>query len=258
MNKGNAMVLTFLRRACAVASCTLFATQIEAAEKLISTNLDTRTVLAFRVPNEAVRKLLPAGWELDAAPDGPNLRIVFANNLLVQDAEGKASENLRVVTLTAQAKKSGTDEKAGIALGGFVSAVAAVPGPYFNYSAASSVFSQRVGVDGAGKSIVEEAWKFNGDEGNALDLRIQFERGLLSRVKSTAKTYSSSKPDFFRIYHLEQVVDVINASSGRHRIVQMSLKAKGPLFGSILDGSEQLASVTSIPYYARQIYLPER
>jgi len=80
------MVLTFLRRACAVASCTLFATQIEAAEKLISTNLDTRTVLAFRVSNEAVRKLLPAGWELDAAPDGPNLRVVFANNLLVRTA----------------------------------------------------------------------------------------------------------------------------------------------------------------------------
>jgi hypothetical protein len=76
MNKGNTMVLTFLRRVCAVASCTLFATQIEAAEKLISTNLDTRTVLAFRVPNEVVRKLLPAGWELDATPDGPNLRIV--------------------------------------------------------------------------------------------------------------------------------------------------------------------------------------
>ena len=55
------MVLTFLRRACAVAFCTLSSTQIEAAERLISTNLDTRTVLAFRVSNEAVRKLLPAG-----------------------------------------------------------------------------------------------------------------------------------------------------------------------------------------------------
>jgi hypothetical protein len=255
MNQGNVMVLTFLRRACAVAFCTLSSTQIEAAEKLISTNLDTRTVLAFRVPNEVVRKLLPAGWELDATPDGPNLRIVFANNLLVQDVEGKASENLRVVTLTAQAKKSGTDETAGMALGGFVSATA--PGPYFNYSAASAVFSQRVGVDGAGKSIIEEAWEFQGDEGNALDLRIQFERGLLARVKANTKTYSSSKPDFFRIYRLEQAVDVINASTGRNRILQMAIKAKGPLFGSILDGSERLVSVTSIPYYARQVYLPE-
>ena len=72
-----------------------------------------------------------------------------------------------------------------------------------------------------------------------------------------SKTYSSSKPDFFRIYRLEQAIDVINASSGRNRIVQIALKAKGALFGSILDGSEQLVSVTSIPYYARQIYLPE-
>ena len=105
MNKGNAMVLTFLRRACAVASCTLFATQIEAAEKLISTNLDTRTVLAFRVPNEAVRKLLPAGWELDAAPDGTNLRIVFANNLLVQDAEEENSSIVSLEASTGQLRK---------------------------------------------------------------------------------------------------------------------------------------------------------
>ena len=251
------MVLTFLRRSCAVAFCTLFATQTQAAEKLISTNLDTRTVLAFRVPNEAVRKLLPAGWELDATPDGPNLRIVFSSNLLVQDAEGKPSENIRTVTLAAQAKKSGTDEKAGMALGGFVSSTSAVPGPYFNYTAASTVFSQRVGVDAAGKSIVEEAWEFSGGEGNALDLKIQFERGPLARVKANTRTYSSSKPDFFRIYRLEQAVDAINASSGRNRIVQMALKARGPLFGSLLDGSEQLVSVTSIPYYARQVYLPE-
>jgi hypothetical protein len=119
------------------------------------------------------------------------------------------------------------------------------------------MFSQRIGVDGAGKSIIEEAWEFKGDEGNALDLKIQFERGPLARVKANTKTYSSSKPDFFRIYRLEQAVDVISASSGRNRIAQMTLKARGPLFGSILDGSEQLVSVTSIPYYARQIYLPE-
>jgi hypothetical protein len=50
---------------------------------------------------------------------------------------------------------------------------------------------------------------------------------------------------------------VINASTGRNRILQMAIKAKGPLFGSILDGSERLVSVTSIPYYARQVYLPE-
>ena len=159
------MVSTGLRCACALTFCALFATQIEAAEKLVSTNLDTRTVLAFRVSDEVVQKLLPAGWELDAAPNGPNLRIVFSNNLLVQDAEGKASENVRTVTLAAQAKKKGTDEKAGMALGGFVSSAAAVPGPYFNYSAASAVFSQRVGVDGHGKSIIEEAWELQAARG---------------------------------------------------------------------------------------------
>ncbi len=181
------MVSTSLRRACAVAFCMLLATEIEAAEKLVSTNLDTRTVLAFRVPDEVVQKLLPAGWELDAAPNEPNFRIIFANNLLVQDAEGKASENIRIVTLAAQARKTGTDEKAGMALGGFVSSAAAVPGPYFNYSYASAAFSQRIAVDGSGKSVIEEAWEFTGDGGTRLNSEFNSYEARLRASKRTRR-----------------------------------------------------------------------
>lgn len=232
------------------------ATQTETGERLVSTGLDTRTVLAFRVSDEIVRKFLPAGWELDATPAGPNVRIVFTNNLLVQDAGGRVSDNIQIATLGTQAHKKSTNEKAGMALGGFVSSTAAVPGPYFNYSSASAAFSQRIDLVGAGMPIIEETWKFTGGEGSALELRIQFVRGLLERVKVNTKTYSSSNPDFFRIYRLEQAVDVINVPSAGDRIVQLALKATGPLFGAVLDGSEQLVSVTSIPYYSRQVYLP--
>jgi len=34
-------------------------------------------------------------------------------------------------------------------------------------------------------------------------------------------------------------------------------QASGDKLGLLFDGSQQLVSVTAIPYYSRQVYLPE-
>jgi hypothetical protein len=39
-------------------------------------------------------------------------------------------------------------------------------------------------------------------------------------------------------------------------VSSFSIKATGPKLTPLLDGSEQLISVTSIPHYLRSIYLP--
>jgi hypothetical protein len=36
----------------------------------------------------------------------------------------------------------------------------------------------------------------------------------------------------------------------------VSIKVSGDKLGAVLDGSQQLISVTSIPWYSRQVYLP--
>jgi hypothetical protein len=36
----------------------------------------------------------------------------------------------------------------------------------------------------------------------------------------------------------------------------LSFKAAGPKLTSVFDGSEQLISITSIPFYSRSIYVP--
>ena len=36
-----------------------------AAEKYVGSNVDARTILAFKAPDAAVKKFLPEGWESD-------------------------------------------------------------------------------------------------------------------------------------------------------------------------------------------------
>ena len=55
-----------------------------AAEKHVGSNVDVRTVLAFKVADAAVQKFLPEGWESDVAT-GPakdvNLRVTFIDRI---------------------------------------------------------------------------------------------------------------------------------------------------------------------------------
>jgi hypothetical protein len=51
--------------------------------------------------------------------------------------------------------------------------------------------------------------------------------------KINPNVHSAAKPDFYRIYRIEQAVE-----------------------GQLFDGTEQLISVISVPWYTRQLYLP--
>jgi hypothetical protein len=55
-----------------------------------------------------------------------------------------------------------------------------------------------------------------------------------------AKIHSAIKPDFYRIYRIEQAVDVVRSVPARQ-------------FSQLFDGSEQLISITSLPWYSREV-----
>jgi hypothetical protein len=72
-----------------------------------------------------------------------------------------------------------------------------------------------------------------------------------------AKIHSAAKPAFYRIYKFEQAADVVRSTAtGTDRVSKFSFKASGPKLAPLFDGSEQLISVTSVPFYSRTIYLP--
>src|SRR5437899_11468763 len=75
-----------------------------AQEKLVGTYGETRTSLAFKVPDATLQKLLPEGWLASPFSAGPakdaNLTVTFIDWLVVQDPEVKPANTYRNVTLS--------------------------------------------------------------------------------------------------------------------------------------------------------------
>jgi len=89
-------------------------------EKLSSNDLETRTVLAFKVSDAAVQKMLPSGWEINPPAAGPskgaNLILNLINQTMTQDPDGKPLPARTYIVLAAPAKKAGTDVAVGMVL----------------------------------------------------------------------------------------------------------------------------------------------
>lgn len=247
-------------RTCLSIALVLLTASAFAEERLSGSNVDVRTTLAFKVSDAQLQKLLPEGWEPNSPTSGPakgaNLNLVLIDQAAQQDAQGASLKPVRGVAVAVPVKKRGTDIAAAMVVGGLFEPHGA-PGAYGVYLPAqvTSRRTQSAGTDG--KSMIEESWQFRGGEGNAVDLQLQFERGLAAPSKVESKTYSAAHPDFFRIYRFEAVSDVARSvPAGIDRVVRISFKASGPQLAALFDGSEQLISVTSIPSYSRKVFLP--
>ena len=246
-------------RTMLVALMMLATTPALAQEKVSAIDLSVRTAMTFRVNEGALQKLLPGGFEVNSPAAGPakgtNLAITLIDYLMAQDPEGKSLPTRSTVAMNIPSKKTATGEAVGMVVGGFI-LEAGVPGPYFNFSAAKiSVNRQSHNVDG--KSIIDESWDIKGSDGNALEVALQFERSALARGKVETKIHSGAKPEFYRIYKFEQATDVVRSvSMGLDRATKFSIKASGPKLSPLFDGTQQVISITSVPYYSRTIYVP--
>jgi hypothetical protein len=232
-----------------------------AAEKLVGTYGEQRTVLAFKVPDTAVQKLLPEGWQVSPPGTGPskdaNLNVVFVDMLTVQNPDGTPGETCRIVALMVPAKKKGTDAVVPMVVGGFASTPSYVPGAYGNEDLASATIDRHAHTDPSGKTNVEESWEFKGSGGDAIGLQLQYDRGVAARSKAEVMPHSGVKPDFYRIYRIEQAADVVRSTAtGTDRVQKYAFKATGAKLSPLFNGSEQLISITSLPFYARQVFLP--
>jgi len=192
----------------ALLTLTAVANAVSAGEKPVNTVGAQRTHLSFKVSNAAVQKLLPEGWEASPNDTGPskdaNLTVVFVDLLTVQNPDGSPGETFRVAGLAIPAKKKGTDATIPMVVGGFASSPSYVPGPYNAFALASAALDRHVHTDPAGKSNIEESWDFKADDGNAIQLQLQYVGGIATRSKSEALPHSAIKPGFYRIYRIDQ------------------------------------------------------
>jgi hypothetical protein len=261
------MTLSTVARGIAVAGAAfvLLATTFHAAaagEKLVGTYGEERALLRFKVSDATVQKLLPEGWQASPDSTGPskdaNLSVVFVDVFTAQNPDGKPEDPYRVAAVVIPAKKKGTEATVPMVVTGLASIPSYAPGPYGVFAPASATVDRHVHTDPSGKSNIDEAWEFKADGGDLVQLELQYVRGSLARSKVETMPHSAVKPEFYRIYRIEQAADVVRSTaSGPDRAQKYLFKATGGKLSQIFDGSEQLISITSLPFYSRQVSLPE-
>ena len=152
-----------------------------AAEKYVGSNVDVRTVLAFKVADAAVQKFLPDGWQPDVVTAGPakdvNLRVTFIDRIVNQDAAGKALEPVRIAHLSIPAKMKGSQTGGTMLFRIYSSSAGGVPGPYGVSVHAPANMERKVRIDPAGIGTVEELWEFKSQDGDSIQLQIEYARG---------------------------------------------------------------------------------
>ena len=247
-------------RALYVVAAVLLAQSAVAQEKLVGSNVDVRTGLTFKVSDGVVQKMLPEGWEVNSPTAGPtkgsNVNLTLIDQIMAQDPEGKALNPFRGAALSIPAKKKGTETAGTMVFAGLMTPPN-VPGAYGAFVPANAFVERSQRTDGDGKTVIEENWQLKADDGSAIEVQIQYVRGVPARGKVEAKVYAAIKPDFYRIYRFEQAADVARSTStGIDRVSKISFKVTGAKLAPLFDGSQQLISVTSVPWYSRQVSLP--
>ena len=238
----------------------LFACVANAAENFSGSNVDHRIIIGMKASDAAVAKLLPSGWEVAPPTAGPlkgfNVAVNLIDSVSAADREGKAAITFRGAVLAVPVKRTGSQETGAMVVFG-LAAADSVPGAYGVYLPASSSIERTVRSESPYNVDAEERWSFKGEGGATIEVQLRYQRGSLIRSKSEAKTYSGAKPDFHRIYKVEQAADVVrSAPSNIDRVSQIAIKASGSQLSGVFDGSEQVVGVVAIPWYSRQVFLP--
>jgi len=230
-----------------------------AQEKLVGTYGEVRTVLSFQVADSALQKFVPAGWQSNPVSTGPskgaNVLLVLIDTLTMQGPDGKPGNASQGAVLVFPAKKTGTEATVPMVFAGFVSSASNVPGPYGAFDLAKATVARNTRTDPEGKSSVDESWDFNANDNTGISVQLQFAQASTARTKLELRVYSAKTPDFYRIYRIEQALDVVR-SSEVDRVQKITFKIRGSNIAQLFDGSEKLVSIASIPWYTRQVSLP--
>ena len=146
------------------------------AETFVEHNAEFRMQLDFVVPDAALRKFLPAGWEPNIAAQGPakdcNLRMIFIDRVDITGADGAPAGSSRLVYLAIPVKQSGSATVGQMIIAGLTSDPKDAPGPFGNYELATTNRMDR-SVTVAGKdTVVKEDWEFVAASGERMEVHL--------------------------------------------------------------------------------------
>jgi hypothetical protein len=236
---------------------------VASSETKVSSNVDVRTVVALKIAEAEAQRLLPPGWQVNPVASGPNqganLTMTFIDQLLNQDPEGKPASggSARTLAFGVPAKNAATGAAGNNVVRILAANQQAVPGPYKVAVPASVQLEQSIKATDMEPATVNERWEVRDRNGGSVTLALEYTRTLPTRAKSEAKVYGGPDPAFFRIYRTDVGNDVLrSASTGVDRVKKLQLRVGIPDLKKAFDGSEQIVSVTAIPWYVREVSLP--
>jgi hypothetical protein len=238
-------------------------TQSVWAETFVQSNAENRLMLALSVGQAELQKWLPAPWQVSPPPKGPlkgaNLFLVFMDWLLIQDPQGKPDQggNGRFLALAVPAKNMQTGEMSTVIIRGFGVNTHDLPGAYKNAVLATILREQKHEGANQEAGVVDDSWEIRDARGGMIELRVQYQRALLSRGKQELKLYSAVEPNFFRIYRVDAAADIVKSvPTGINRVQKYQIRMTVPELSHLFDGTEQLVGVIVYPLYLRQVFLP--
>jgi hypothetical protein len=184
--------------------------------------------------------------------------VVLLQRLLVLGPDGKPTPGAthRTVALVVPAKNTQTDESAPVVIRVFTADPQGVPGPYKNSVKASVRRELTLKGDGNEPGAGSEQWQMQ-TTGGSIEVQIAYQRGVPSRSNAESKVYSAVEPTFFRLYRVDQGVDVVKSvPAGIDRVQSYRFRSTVTELARLFDGSEQLIAAAVIPWYVREVKLP--
>jgi hypothetical protein len=236
---------------------------IASSETRVGSNIDVRTVVTLKIAEAEAQKLLPAGWQVNPVASGPNqganLTMTFIDQLLNQDPEGKpaAAASTRTLSFGVPAKNATTGAAGNNVVRTLTTKPQAAPGAYKVGAPGSLRLEQSIKATDMEPATVTEHWEVRDHAGGTVTLRLAYVRALPTRTKGETKVYGGPDPNFFRIYRTDVGGDVLRSGpAGIDRVKKLSLRVTIADLRKAFDGSEQIVSVTAIPWYVREVSLP--
>jgi hypothetical protein len=249
--------------ATALAAALIGSTGTVKAQTLVEQSAEVRMQLDLAVSPEALKALLPNGWEPFVATSGAakdcNVRLIFVDRVDINGPDGGPIGSEQMVYFASPIKKAGSNEMAGqMVIDGITSNPKAVPGPFSVYQAATAYRVER-STHAAGESIEnEDTWDFTGTNGEHLYLHLTYERGVARKVSAETKFFSAADPNVYQNWKVDQGLDIMRNATVpvKDHVKTFEFKASGGRVAKLFDGSERVVSVDALHWYNRTVSSP--
>jgi hypothetical protein len=236
-----------------------------AAQEIVEQSAEYRYQLDFHVPDAALAKFLPQGWEPNISQAGnakdANLRLIFIGRLAALDAEDNAigAGSTQMVYLAIPVKEETGDATGQMIIVGLTADTTAVPGPFGVYQHAVTANMDRSIATIDGKTIVEEDWDFAATTGERLQMHIKYERAATRPGGRDTMFFDPNDPTKHLLFRPNRGIDIGRnvTTNPPDRVQEFSYSAGGGRIAELFDGTERVLSWDSFPWYNLEILSPQ-